>query len=366
MKYYIIAGEASGDVHGANLMQSIHDQDTQAVFRFWGGDAMSIIGGKPVKHVRELAFMGFWEVITHLRTILGFIDLCKRDIIDFHPDVIVLIDYPGFNLRIAQWAKQRDFKVVYYIVPQVWAWHTSRVNKLKAFTSKLIAILPFESDFYKNHGCDVEFVGHPLLDEIQKKKGNEESLPMSDIALLPGSRKQEIKHMLPIFLQACERMNLTCSIAVANNISLSFYKKIIDQANLKNIQPVLYSGKMYSVLKSCPIALVTSGTATLETALLNVPQIVAYKGNLISYHIAKRLIKLPYISLVNLILNRKLVVELIQENLTVDSICREYNHVLKHRKDILQGYSELKIKLGQVGASDRAAKIIIEVAAGIV
>jgi lipid-A-disaccharide synthase len=361
MKYYIIAGEASGDLHGGNLMSSIQNIDNQAVFRFWGGDAMENIGGPAVKHVRDLSFMGFWEVLTNLKTILDNIKFCKKDIAAFGPDVLILIDFPGFNLRIAEWAKTKGYKVVYYIVPQVWAWHTSRVHLLKKYTDQLIAILPFEEAFYKKHGCAVSYVGHPLLDEISKTNPANTVLPRFDLALLPGSRKQEIRHMLPVYLKAAEKSGLHCAIAASKHIPESYYMNIIQKAGIQNAKIDIYYNNMYNILKNSDFAFVTSGTATLETALWKVPQVVAYKGNTLSYVIAKQLIKLPYISLVNLILNKPLVTELIQDKMTVENLTASYKEAKQNLSEILEGYHDLEHKLGEKGASDRAARIITNV-----
>ncbi|MBK8620679.1 MAG: lipid-A-disaccharide synthase [Saprospiraceae bacterium] len=364
MKYYIIAGEVSGDKHGSNLMHSLKKSDPEADIRFWGGDAMQHAGGTMVKHIQDLAFMGFYEVIIHLRTILNLMTICKKDILSYRPDVVILIDYPGFNLRIAEWAKKNGFKVVYYIVPQVWAWHKSRVHKLRKYTDLLLAILPFEEKFYADHGCKVTFVGHPLLDEIKNyeshKNTNSHNLPEKiKIALLPGSRKQEIKLMLPIFLNTVKKLGIKAVIAGSSNIPESMYHYIIEESGVEKNNIMLVFNDMYSILKRSEFAFVTSGTATLETALWDVPQIVAYKGNPLSYYIAKKIITLPFISLVNIILNRKLVDELIQENLTSETLSDHYNKTILDKDNIKNGYATLKKMLGTQGASDKAATAII-------
>ncbi|MBK7525222.1 MAG: lipid-A-disaccharide synthase [Saprospiraceae bacterium] len=365
MKYFILAGESSGDIHGANLMEALKNQDTSAEFVYWGGDAMKAVHGNPLKHIRELAFMGFWEVLINIRTILNLLNQCKKDISENEPDILILIDYPGFNLRMAKWAHLKGIKVVYYIVPQVWAWHKSRVFQLKKYTDLLIAILPFEEEFYKNNECNVFYVGHPLLDEIKKfslQQTNEKNLKTIDLALLPGSRHQEVKHMLPVYLKAADQLKISCVIAASNNLPLTFYEKIVKMANLQNIQVEIRQNKTYEILRSSKHAFVTSGTATLETALFKVPQVIGYKGNTISYIIAKKLITLKYISLVNLILDKMLVKELIQSELNISNLIQSYHDLVKREKQILHGYEELIHLLGDEGASFRAATLISKVA----
>jgi lipid-A-disaccharide synthase len=291
MKYFIIAGESSGDIHGANLMEALQQQDSSTEFVYWGGDSMKSVSGRPLKHIRDLAFMGFWEVLVNIRTILGLLSQCKKDILENKPDVLILIDYPGFNLRMAKWAHKKGIKVVYYIVPQVWAWHKSRVTQLKKYTDLLIAILPFEEEFYKKYKCNVFYVGHPLLDEIKKFTAiqkKEKNLATIDLALLPGSRRQEVKHMLPVYLKTADKLKLSCVIAVSQNLPQDYYKKIIEESKLQHIKVELKSNKTYEILSNCKFAFVTSGTATLETALFKVPQVIGYKGNRISYFIAKK------------------------------------------------------------------------------
>ena len=359
MKYYIIAGEMSGDIHGGNLMAALREKDKEASFRFWGGDSMSEIGGKPVQHVKNLAFMGFWEVIINLRTIVKLLRSCKQDIEIYKPDVIILIDYPGFNLRMAQWAKKKGFKVVYYIVPQVWAWHKSRLKLLRKYTDMLLAILPFEESFYRDHGCIVQFVGHPLLDEIQKPLKGRSEISDFDVALLPGSRKQEVEHMLPVFLKTAELLGLSCVIAATPNLPHVLYEKIIRKAKLKKASVHIYYNAMYPILQKSKFAFITSGTATLEAALWNVPQIVTYKSSYLSYMIAKNLISLKFISLVNLIMDKRLVPELIQNNLTPEVLAETYREMLPETQQIINGYAELARRLGVSGASGRAADLIL-------
>lgn len=366
MKYYIIAGEASGDLHASNLMKSILKKDSNAEFRFWGGDLMQKVSGTaPVKHYKELAFMGFLEVAKNLNTILKNIKFCKTDIENYQPDVLILVDYPGFNLRIAAFAKSLGMKVVYYISPQLWAWKESRVEKIQKFVDEMLVILPFEKAFYKKHKIDAHFVGHPLLDAISDlepidiaKFKNENSLNEKEIiALLPGSREQEVGKMLDLMLSVRPFFrDYQFVIAGAPSLPKSFYEKYVDE----NVHFV--SNKTYDLLRSSKAALVTSGTATLETALLNIPEVVCYRGSRISYEIGKRLIKnIKYISLVNLIMDREIVTELIQENLTTKNLVAELTKILggTKREEILNNYALLREKLGGKGASDHAAEVIV-------
>lgn len=366
MKYYIIAGEASGDLHGSNLMKSLLKEDPNAEIRFWGGDLMQAAGGTLVKHYRKLAFMGFVEVLFNLKTILGNIKICKEDIIQFQPDVIVFIDYPGFNMRIAKWAKEIGIKTHYYISPQIWAWKESRIKAIKRDVDKMYVILPFEKNFYEDkHHYPVEFVGHPLIDAIQNQKpieaetfraeNNLDEKPI--IALLPGSRKQEITKMLSVMLSVVDDFpDYQFVIAGAPSQEFAFYETFISNKNIKFI-----SNKTYDLLKIAHAALVTSGTATLETALFKVPEVVCYKGNSISYQIAKRIITLKYISLVNLIMDKEVVTELIQDRCNTKNIKKELNKILdsEYRKKLLAKYDTLEQKLGGAGASEKTAKLII-------
>ena len=366
MKYYLIAGEASGDLHGANLMRALQQIDPKAEFRFWGGDRMEAVGGKLVKHYRDLAFMGFWEVVTNLRTILRNIDFCKRDITQFQPDVLIFIDYPGFNMRIAKWAKQRGIPTHYYISPQIWAWKENRIKAIKRDVDAMYVILPFEKDFYEGkHGYPVHFVGHPLLDaiaarkevseEVFKKENGLDQRPI--IALLPGSRKQEIAKMLSVMLSVVGSYHeYQFVIAGAPSQEYDFYKQFIKEENVHFV-----SGKTYDLLAHSYAALVTSGTATLETALLNVPEVVCYRGNWISYQIAKRVISLKYISLVNLIMDAPIVTELIQGELNTKNLKTELEKLLnpEHRAKLLKDYKILREKLGNEGASERTASLIV-------
>ncbi|MCC1483188.1 lipid-A-disaccharide synthase [Winogradskyella immobilis] len=364
MKYYIIAGEASGDLHGSNLMKALYTEDADADIRFWGGDLMQAVGGTLVKHYKERSFMGFAEVLMNLNTILGFIKFCKKDILSFNPDVIILIDNSGFNLRIAKWAKLENYKTHYYISPQVWASRAGRVEKIKRDVDAMYVILPFEKAFYKTYNYDVHFVGHPLIDAISEEKIIDETAfrkthHLSDkpiIALLPGSRKQEIKKMLSIMLSMVDRFpNHQFVIAGAPSQDESFYQSIIQSKAI-----ALISNRTYDLLNIATAALVTSGTATLETALFKVPQVVCYKANAISYQIAKRIITLKYISLVNLIMDREVVTELIQNDFNKKRLQKELEQIINgpKREQLFLDYYELEEKLGGKGASENTAQLI--------
>ncbi|ALM48746.1 lipid-A-disaccharide synthase [Flavobacterium psychrophilum] len=367
MKYYIIAGEASGDLHGANLMKELYKQDPQAEVRFWGGDLMEQAGGTLVKHYRDLAFMGFAEVVQNLKTILNNIKFCKQDITAFNPDVLIFIDYPGFNMRIAEWAKKGGYKTHYYISPQIWAWKESRIKAIKRDVDHMYIILPFEKDFYENkHNFNVEFVGHPLIDAIQNRTTTDEATFRKEyslderpvIALLPGSRKQEISKMLSGMLSVVNDFpDYQFVIAGAPSQEYSFYQQFLGSSNVKFI-----SNRTYDLLSIAHAALVTSGTATLETALFKVPEVVCYKGNWISYQIAKRIITLKYISLVNLILDKEIVKELIQDEFNTKNIRAELLKILtpEYRANLLKQYDLLEEKLGGFGASQKTANLIIK------
>lgn len=370
MKYYIISGEASGDLHGSNLIKQLRLLDANAEVRCWGGDLMEAAGGRLVKHYSDLAFMGFAEVIKNLPTIFKNIAFCKQDILGFNPDVLVLIDYPGFNLRIAQWAKQQGLKVIYYISPQVWAWKASRVKKMKQCIDKMLVILPFEKTYFKNiWQWDVEYVGHPLVEVIANYELGIRNYDLQSttsnkpiIALLPGSRKQEISKKLPVMLAVAKHFpNYQFVIAEAPGVSESFYQTFYQQASL-NISTE--KNNTYHLLSTATAALVTSGTATLETALFNVPEVVCYKSSTISYQIGKRLIKIKFISLVNLIMDKLVVKELIQDKMTVENLIIALNDLLfnEQRKiQIAKDYADLKNLLSQGGnASQKAAKLIYD------
>lgn len=362
MKYYIIAGEASGDLHASNMMKALLDYDQDAVFRVWGGDLMENAGGQLVKHYRDLAFMGFVEVVQNLKTILGNIKFCKKDILEFEPDALILVDYPGFNLRIAKWAKRKGIRIIYYISPQIWAWNSKRVHAIKRDIDQMLVILPFEKAFYKSYGMDVDFVGHPLLDVIKNRTPNHsfrQQHQLSDkpvIALLPGSRKQEISKMLKGMLALVDHFkDFEFVIAGAPGIDLDFYTQILDKQNLS--LPIIQN-KTYDLLTIAKAALVTSGTATLETGLFGVPQVVCYKGSTLSYWIARQLVNVKYISLVNLILDRPLVEELIQNDFNQKNLIAALEACIQRPEKLLQGYEELAAKLGNEGASQKAAASI--------
>lgn len=362
MKYYIIAGEASGDLHGGHLIRAIRDQDPEAEIRCWGGEEMQEAGGILVKHYRELAYMGFWEVVAHLPAILKNLAFCKRDIAAFQPDVVVFIDYPGFNLRIAAWARKAKYKTAYYISPQVWAWKASRVKAIKRDIDEMIVILPFEKTFYERWGYSVHYVGHPLTQVIRAAREISHA-PMASrplIALLPGSRQQEIQRKLPIMLTMVEAFPAyQFVVAQAPGIPGSFYDRIVAD------HPVmLLKGQTHALLQQSHAALVTSGTATLETALSHVPQVVCYLGNPVSYWLAKKLIKIPYISLVNLIMDREVVRELIQKSLNTARLKLELQRILEGpaRTEMLKDYQELEAILGDEPAAPRAAEIIHKLA----
>ena len=366
MKYYLIAGEASGDLHGSNLIKEIFKNDPKAEIRAWGGDKMQNAGATVVKHFKDLAFMGFYEVFINLNTILNNISFCKKDIKFFNPDKIIFIDYPGFNLRIAKWAKKENFKTIYYIAPQLWAWDEKRIKLIKKYIDSLYVILPFEKEFFeKKHHYPVKFLGHPLIDSIinfknrSGKKDEIVELNKPIIAILPGSREQEIKKILKTIIKVIpDYPNYQFVIAGAPNIKINFYQKIIGETNITIVQ-----NKTYELLSISTAAIVTSGTATLETALFKVPQIVCYKSSLISYLIAKLLVKIKYISLVNLIMNQEIVKELIQHNCNKNSISFELNKILDstHRKKILLNYNELISILGKSGTSKRVALDIVKI-----
>lgn len=368
MKYYIISGEASGDLHASNLIKQLTLLDNQASVRAWGGDLVQAAGATLVKHYRDLAFMGFAEVITNLPTIIRNIRFCKQDIDAWKPDVLILVDYPGFNLRIAEWAKKQGFTIVYYISPQVWAWKEGRVKKMKQCIDKMLCILPFEKDYYRDKwNWEVEYVGHPLVEEIESVIDHGQwTMDKKIIALLPGSRKQEISKKLPIMLDVAKSFpDYQFVVAKAPGLTGEFYKPFLEKYT--NVSAV--DNKTYDLLSKSTAALVTSGTATLETALFGVPEVVCYKGSPISYQIAKRLIKIKYISLVNLIMDKLVVKELIQDELTTENLVTELNELLNNegRKTALMwDYKALKDILSKGGhASAQAAKIIYQLTSNV-
>ena len=364
MKYYIIAGEASGDLHGSNLIKELRKVDANAMIRCWGGDKMQDAGGQLVKHDRDLTFMGFAEVVKNLGAILQNFKFCKQDILQFKPDALILIDYPGFNLRIAKWARQQGLKVIYYISPQVWAWKENRVRSMKKNIDKMIVIIPFEKEYFKNKWhWHVEYVGHPLVEVIERYKAQTTSSKISDkpiIALLPGSRKQEIAKKLPIMLEVSKSFPAyQFVIAEAPSIERGFYQDLT--RNYSNVSAV--KDQTYDLLMQAQAALVTSGTATLETALFGVPEVVCYKGSPVSYQIARRVIKVKYISMVNLIMDRPVLKELIQDELTPENLTRELSELLANKKrieELKKNYAELKTILSTEGnASARVAALIV-------
>lgn len=365
MKYYVISGEASGDLHGSNLIKQLKKRDDQADIRAWGGDLMKQQGAVIVKHYKDLAFMGFVEVLLNLRTILKNLKFCKQDILSFNPDVLILIDYPGFNIKIAEWAKRQNIKVIYYISPQVWAWKEKRVKTIKECVDKMLVILPFEKDYYKKFDYKVEYVGHPLVEVVEEFK-NARHQPLAVpgekiIALLPGSRKQEINKKLPIMLEVSKAFpGYRFIVARAPGQEDLFYEPFMSPYN--NVSAV--SGQTYNLLNQSSAALVTSGTATLETALFGVPQVVCYKGNPVSYSIAKRVIKVKYISLVNLIMDKPVVKELIQHELTAENCVKELKQLLEdpvRKKELQTDYDALRNLLSEGGhASVNAAEIIYD------
>ncbi|MCH2230682.1 MAG: lipid-A-disaccharide synthase [Crocinitomicaceae bacterium] len=366
-KIYVIAGEPSGDLHASNMMKAILDEDPTVDFRFWGGDKMADVQHDGlVKHIRDLAFMGFVEVLMNIRTILGNIKFCKKDIETYQPDALVLIDYPGFNLRVAEWAKKRGIKVYYYISPQIWAWKQNRVHKIKKVVDHMFVILPFEQDFYKKFDYNVEYVGHPLLDEISKfdfeciKSQFLTENQLSEkpiIALLPGSRKQEVSVKLPIMVEALKGFkDYQIVVAGAPTLSADFY------ASIDSSITIVFN-ETYKLLANSDVAVVTSGTATLETALFKVPEVVCYKGSEISYRIAKRLIKVKYISLVNLIMDREVVKELIQKECNPTQIKDEVRRLINDKErsqEIEKDYDLLQNILGGGGASKKVAQSLLK------
>ena len=367
MKYYIIAGEASGDLHASNLIAELKKKDKNAAFRVWGGDLMRKQGADLVKHYRHMAFMGFVEVVANLRKVLGNINECKADLLRYQPDVVILVDYPGFNFRIAEFAHRKGMKVCYYISPQVWAWKRHRVKKVRKYVDQMLVILPFEEPFYKEHGVKATFVGHPLLDELAKLKTpsrlyfihrNDLSEKKEIIALLPGSRKQEVERMLGTMLKVIPHFpQYQFVIAGVPSLDKSLYLRRIGNADVR-----LVENQTYELLQNASAALVTSGTATLETALLSVPEVVCYKANRLSYIIAKNLIRVKYICLVNLVMDKEVVKELIQDDFNETNLVKELELLLqdpKKQRRILDDLDMLKHKLGNEGASEKAAEVII-------
>jgi lipid-A-disaccharide synthase len=362
MRYYLVAGEASGDLHGANLMKALKAEDGNAEFRYYGGDKMKAQGGVLDKHYSEMAFMGFTEVLLNLRTILKNMKACKASVLAYNPDVLVLIDFPGFNLKIAEFAKKNGIKVCYYISPKVWAWNQKRVLKIKRIVDRMYCILPFEVDFYKQWGMEVNYVGNPLLDEIAQFTPDQDfrkkhKLEKEVIALLPGSRKQEIERLLPDMLSVTHHFpEYDFVVAAAPSFDETYYRQFIKTDNVS-----LVFAQTYNLLTVAKAAIVASGTATLETALFHVPQVVVYRGGAISVAIARALVKIRFISLVNLIMDRGVVVELIQNDCNTVNITKCLSDILKgaERELMMNDYKELSEKMGTAGASERTAKLII-------
>ena len=365
MRYYIISGEASGDLHASNLMRHLKQKDAEMNVRAWGGDLMQDQGAIIVKHYKDLAFMGFLEVVLNLKTILGNLKYCKKDILAYKPDALILVDYPGFNMRIAKFAKEYNIPVYYYISPQVWAWKKNRVFDIKKYVTKLYSILPFEKDFYAQYDYEVEYIGHPLLDSVanyrkeRKADANhwkQEGRPL--VALLPGSRFQELNKMLLKMLEV-EKQFPQCDFVIAGVEALGeeFYQSFLEGSNI-----TLVFNKTYQLFEEADAALVSSGTATLETALFNVPQVVCYQTSWLSYKIAKLLVDIKYISLVNLISDQEIVKELIQEELTVSNMVDELKRILSvdGASKMQTEYAVLRQLLCGVGASERVAASVFK------
>ena len=366
MKYYLIAGEASGDLHGSGLMNALGKLDPDAEFRFWGGDLMEREGGTLVRHIRTTSLMGFWEVVKNVRQIYSHIRFCEQDILKYNPDALILIDYPGFNLRMARYAKKRGIRVIYFISPKVWAWNQSRVRTIKKYVDYMLTILPFETEFYEKFGYKVDYIGNPLVDAIENRSFRNESfidfikrnnLPDKPlISILPGSRVQEIKKSLPIMLSLKDEYpDFQFVIAGAPAIDPALYSQYTGDHN-----PVLF-GQTYAILQQSSAAMVVSGTATLETALLGVPQVVCYRASPVSYHIAKRFIRVRYISLVNLIMDRQVVRELIQHDFNREKLKDEMDKLLFNRaagNEMKEDLSKLKKIVGPGGACKKAAEKI--------
>ncbi|RZM29781.1 MAG: lipid-A-disaccharide synthase [Pedobacter sp.] len=364
MRYYLVAGEASGDLHGANLMKALKEQDPEAEFRYFGGDKMRHEGGTLVKHYADMAFMGFTEVLLNLRTIFKNMRFCKDDILSWNPDVLILIDFPGFNLKIASFAKKQGIRTHYYISPKVWAWNQKRVLKIKRDIDRMFCILPFEVNFYKSWGMDIDYVGNPLLDEISLFSADKEFAAKHQlkdkplIALLPGSRRQEIERLLPVMLSVTDKFpDYQFAIAGAPSFSSDYYQQFL--SGKKEI-PLVF-GKTYDLLHQAHAAIVASGTATLETALFKVPQVVVYKGGRISIAIARMLVKIRFISLVNLIMDKQVVRELIQEDCETNTVTAVLNDIVEGevRDTMLANYEALAAVMGKPGASARTAELIV-------
>lgn len=365
MRYFFIVGEASGDRHTARLIKALKQLQPDAQISYWGGEAMEATTQiKPRVHLRELAFMGFWEVAKNIFTIRRLFRKAKEDILNFQPDLLILVDYPGFNLRIAKWAKSRGFKIVYYISPQLWAWNVERVKIVRKYVDKMLVILPFEEEFYQKYGVKAVYTGHPLVEAIQSFQPNDSFMMQHNItkdiiACVPGSRKQEISKMLPVMLEAAKDF-FECYqvvIPVVNHIDIKHYQSAIPKSYREHVK--LIKGAYYDILSHAKAAMVTSGTATLESALFGVPQVVGYKSDFLSYQIARRLIKVPFISLVNLIAGEKIVEELIQDQCNPKSLKNEILKLLAKPDEVKMGYKALTSKIGDLKAGEKAAREIL-------
>ncbi|WP_324676803.1 lipid-A-disaccharide synthase [Hymenobacter sp. GOD-10R] len=365
MKYYLIAGERSGDFHASHLMHALRHQDATAEFRCWGGDMMAAEGGELVHHYQEMAIMGFLEAATSILKFRRYLRECQRDLLAYRPDVLILVDYAGFNLRVAKFAKQHGIKVFYYISPKIWAWNQGRVHKVKALVDRMFVILPFESEFYQRFGYEVDYIGNPTADAVAEHPANPDFYAHNKlatdkpiIAVLPGSRKQEIEAMLYVMLSILPPfLNYQFVVAGVDNLDPNYY------AHFERNNVRIIFGQTFDLLQHAKAALVTSGTATLETALFGVPQVVCYRTSGITYAIGKAVIKVPYISLVNLIVGREVVKELIQGEFNSRNLVMELKKVTADEEFIAQqkaGYVELQEKLGRHNAADKAAKLMVE------
>lgn len=370
MKYYLVAGEASGDLHASNLMKAIKNGDPNADFRYFGGDLMQSVGGDLVKHYKDMAFMGFWEVATHLPAVFNNIKHCKSDILTYKPDALILVDYPGFNLRIAKFAKKHNLKVVYYISPQIWAWKKGRIKQIKKYVDEMMVILPFEKDFYAKNGMNVHYVGHPLLDAVSKTLHSEPEVVdfkaqnnVTDkeiIALLPGSRRQEVLSILPTMLKITKRFpQYKFVVSTVSWLPKQLYDNLLDGYDVLTVKDATYP-----LLANSKAAIVASGTATLETAMIGTPQVVCYAGSELSYLIAKHLISgISYISLVNLILDAPVVTELIQHDFNEERLINELRKITEDENNIgtmKDNYAKLNTLLGEGSASEKAANIVLK------
>lgn len=368
MRYYMIAGERSGDLHGSNLIAALKKLDANARIRCWGGDLMKKAGGELAMHYRNTAFMGAWEAIVNIRAILKNLEFCRKDLLEFKPDVLVLIDYPGFNMRMARFARENGIKTIYYISPKVWAWNRMRVGQIKASVDLMLSVLPFEKNFYRDYGYEVEYVGNPVYDAVKAHRVDRDFIEKNElpedkviVALLPGSRAQEVKQVLPAMIQAVRVFpEYHFAIAGVKNLDQQLYAPAVAEKNLS----VVYE-QAYDLLAFSDAAVVTSGTATLETALWDVPQVVVYKTSALTYWLGKMVVKVKYISLVNLIAGKEVVKELIQDEMNAEAISNELSQIMSNkdrRLFIIQEYSRIKEMLKNGKASQLAAQIVFEFA----